>query len=79
MLDIEKIKNQVQRNCDISDSKHAGLFSVCGLALRLRDLYKWDNGLAPWVEKGLFWGRSLFWGRISFYNINKGNQLKLII
>jgi hypothetical protein len=51
MLDVDKIRTQVQRNCDISDSKHAGLFSVCGLALRLRDLYKWDNGLAPWVER----------------------------
>ena len=51
MLDIETIKGQVQQNCDISDAKHAGLFSVCGLALRLRDLYKWDHGLNPWVEE----------------------------
>ena len=39
------------RNCAISDARHVGLFSVCGLALRLRDLYKWENRLEPWVEE----------------------------
>jgi hypothetical protein len=38
-------------NCDISDAQHAGLFSTCGLALRLRDMYKWEKGLDPWEEK----------------------------
>ncbi len=42
---------QVQRNCDISDAQHAGLFSICGLALRLRDMCKWESNLAPWEEK----------------------------
>jgi len=42
--------SRVQRNCDVSDARHAGLYSVCGLALRLRDLYKWDLGLPPWKE-----------------------------
>ena len=51
MLHLEDIVNQVLKNCDISDSQHAGLFSICGLALRLRDLYKWEKGLDPWVEK----------------------------
>ena len=41
----------VQRNCDISDAAHAGLYTVCGLALRLRDLYKWQKGMLPWEEK----------------------------
>lgn len=41
---------QVRRNCDISDATHAGLYSICGLALRLRDLYKWAHGLPPWKE-----------------------------
>lgn len=45
------IADQVLENCSISDSRHAGLYSVCGLALRLRDLYKWEKGLDPWVEK----------------------------
>lgn len=51
MIDLYGIRDQVLQNCDISDAKHAGLFSVCGLALRLRDLFKWENKLEPWVEK----------------------------
>ena len=49
-MDHTALISRVQRNCDISDARHAGLYSVCGLALRLRDLYKWDQGLAPWTE-----------------------------
>ena len=51
MNEIKTIKDQVLLNCNISDSNYAGLFSVCGLALRLRDLYKWEKGLPPWIEK----------------------------
>ncbi|MFQ5772603.1 MAG: hypothetical protein ACE5HX_18850, partial [bacterium] len=51
MRDLELITRQVLRNCDISDAQHAGLYTTCGLALRLRDLYKWEKGLNPWEEK----------------------------
>jgi len=51
MFDLESIVRQVKRNCRISDSHHAGLYSVCGLAMRLRDLYKWERDLNPWVEE----------------------------
>ena len=51
MLNLDDITRQVRHNCDISDAQHAGLYSICGLALRLRDLYKWENRLPPWVEK----------------------------
>ena len=51
MSEIETIARQVLHNCDISDAQHAGLYSTCGLALRLRDLYKWEHGLNPWQEK----------------------------
>lgn len=37
-------------NCDISDARHAGLYSICELALRLRDLYKWEKNITPWEE-----------------------------
>jgi hypothetical protein len=50
VLNPEPIAHQVLKNCAISDSHHAGLYSLCGLALRLRDLYKWENRLEPWVE-----------------------------
>ncbi|OEU63388.1 MAG: hypothetical protein BBJ57_13950 [Desulfobacterales bacterium PC51MH44] len=51
MLELDALVNQVLNNCDIVDAQHAGLFSVCGLALRLRDLYKWEKGLEPWIER----------------------------
>lgn len=51
MLKPDAIASQVLQNCCITDSRHAGLYSICGLALRLRDLYKWEKGLDPWVEK----------------------------
>ena len=51
MFEPSNIALQVLRNCDISDATHAGLYSICGLALRLRDLYKWENGLPPWEER----------------------------
>lgn len=50
MSELDELIRQVRRNCDISDARHGGVFSVCGLALRLRDLYKWEKGLAPWEE-----------------------------
>ena len=50
MNDLDSLISQVMGNCTISDSRHAGLYSVCGLALRLRDLYKWEKGLDPWIE-----------------------------
>jgi hypothetical protein len=49
--ELKSFTRQVLRNCDISDADHAGFYSICGLALRLRDLYKWENQLPPW---GLF-------------------------
>ena len=51
MREIYSITRQVLHNCDISDAQHAGLYSTCGLALRLRDLYKWEHQLSPWEEK----------------------------
>ncbi len=51
MFQIDDITDQVLKNCNIADSQHAGLFSICGLALRLRDLYKWENRLDPWIEE----------------------------
>ena len=51
MSQMEALAEQVRHNCDISDARHAGLFSICGLALRLRDLYKWEHDLAPWQER----------------------------
>lgn len=51
MIEIDTIIEQVSHNCDITDAQHAGLYSICGLALRLRDLFKWEKRLDPWIEK----------------------------
>ena len=40
----------VRLNCDIASAGQAGHFSLCGLLMRLRQLYKWEHGLAPWRE-----------------------------
>jgi hypothetical protein len=51
MFKVDTVARQILNNCDISDAQHAGLYSTCGLALRLRDLYKWEHRLNPWEEK----------------------------
>ena len=49
-MDLNRLTRQVLFNCDVSDARHAGIYSVCGLAMRLRDLYKWERRMAPWQE-----------------------------
>ncbi len=49
-MDIARFSREVIHNCDVSDARHAGIYSVCGLAMRLRDLYKWERRLPPWQE-----------------------------
>ena len=41
---------QIQYNCDVSDARDHGIYSMCSLVLKLRNLYKWENGLEPWSE-----------------------------
>lgn len=50
MLDVLSIASQVRYNCDISDARYWGFYSSCGLLLRLRDLFKIENGLKPWAR-----------------------------
>jgi len=40
----------VQRNCDISDARDNGIYSICTLVLKLRNLYKWEHGMEAWQE-----------------------------
>lgn len=49
-MDVERLKRRILHNCDITDARHAGIYSVCGLVMRLRDLYKWERRLPPWQE-----------------------------
>ena len=40
----------IQHNCDISDARDHGIYSMCTMVLKLRNLYKWENNLQPWEE-----------------------------
>lgn len=40
----------IQRNCDLSDARDHGIYSLCSLILKLRVLYKCEHGLEPWDE-----------------------------
>jgi len=40
----------IRHNCDISDARDNGIYSICTLVLKLRNLYKWEHGLEPWEE-----------------------------
>jgi hypothetical protein len=48
-MDIKDIVGQVQSNCELSDAKNWGAYTICGLLIRLTDLYRWSKGLDPWV------------------------------
>lgn len=50
MIEIENIVVQARRNCEIADAKSWGTYSLCGLLLRLRDQYRWEKRMEPWVE-----------------------------
>ena len=40
----------IQKNCDISDARDHGIYTMCTMVLKLRNLYKWEKGLQPWEE-----------------------------
>jgi len=40
----------IKFNCDVSDAQFWGYFSVCGLLMRYRDLFRSEKGLKPWAE-----------------------------
>ncbi|HMK65801.1 MAG TPA: hypothetical protein VK564_08395 [Thermodesulfobacteriota bacterium] len=45
---IAEILPTIRRNCLIADARHSGLYSLCGLFLRMKDLYNWEQGNPPW-------------------------------
>ncbi len=50
-MHLKSLVESIRYNCDLSDARFAGHYSICGLALRLRDLFKWEQRLAPWEER----------------------------
>jgi hypothetical protein len=47
---IPGIIKSIQHNCDISDGRDHGIYSMCTMVLKLRNLYKWEHGIEPWHE-----------------------------
>lgn len=42
--------DDIRYNCEISDARDHGIYSMCTMILRLRNLFKWEGGLEPWQE-----------------------------
>ncbi len=47
-MDLEGIIEAVKYNCNVSDARYWGFFSICGLLMRLRELYRSEHSLKPW-------------------------------
>ena len=45
MRNLPHLENVVQRNCDISDARHAGEYGLCTFLLKMREYYRWENEL----------------------------------
>lgn len=50
LTDLAPFIADIQHNCDISDARDHGIYSMCTMVLKLRNLYKWEKGLQPWEE-----------------------------
>ncbi|MEE4135836.1 MAG: hypothetical protein V2I32_07155 [Desulforhopalus sp.] len=69
--ELSNLAADVQHNCDISDARDHGIYSMCTMVLKLRNHYKWENGLQPWEEPEpgdlLDWieGKENYWATLS--------------
>lgn len=50
MLVDHQLRATIKHNCDISDARDHGNYSMCSMVLKLRNLYKWEHGVEPWQE-----------------------------
>ena len=49
-MEQNQFVKDVQYNCDISDARDHGIYSMCSMILKLRNLYKWEHQIEPWSE-----------------------------
>jgi hypothetical protein len=66
-MDFDGLKAQIKYNCNVSDAKFWGFYSICGLLLRMRELYRSEKGMefyesiameeiSPWIgERDELW------------------------
>jgi len=45
MFDFDTLVGHVQQNCDISDARHAGNYSMCTFLLKMREYYRWRKDI----------------------------------
>ena len=45
MLNLGQLVNTVQKNCHISDARHAGDFTLCIFLLKMREFFRWENDI----------------------------------
>ncbi len=45
MLDLHRLVDAVQRNCDISDARHAREMTMCTYLLEMREFYRWEHDI----------------------------------
>lgn len=48
---LTALTDAIKQNCALSDARHNGIYSMCTLFLRLRNLYKWEYDKLPWQEE----------------------------
>jgi hypothetical protein len=46
----EALLEDIKFNCDVSDAQFWGYYSICGLLMRYRDLFRSEKGLKPWAD-----------------------------
>jgi hypothetical protein len=46
---MDAFLRDIKFNCDVSDARYWGYFSICGLLMRYRDLFRSEQGLEPWT------------------------------
>ncbi|RUM92432.1 MAG: hypothetical protein DSZ28_09565 [Thiothrix sp.] len=45
-IDLEQLTDVVRQNCHIADARHAANYTLCIYLLKMRELYRWEQGYA---------------------------------
>ena len=43
---MQGVIETVQKNCNIADARHAGDFTLCVYLLKMREMYRWEQGIS---------------------------------
>jgi hypothetical protein len=44
-IELSRLKQDVQFNCNVSDARYAGQYTLCIYLLKMREYYRWERGL----------------------------------